>query len=65
MFYLGVTAALLFILVLGLTVMRLLDNQVSPNAVLLADLINDMESGQPADKKNKKPSSTDSALYSI
>lgn len=39
MFSLGLAAALLFILLLGLTVLRVLENRPSPNAEMLCELM--------------------------
>ena len=39
MFFLGLVAALLLILLLGLTMLRTLDHRPNPNAALLCDLM--------------------------
>jgi len=39
MFFLGIAVALLFILLLGLTVLRALDSRPNPNAELLCELM--------------------------
>ena len=45
MFSLGLAAALLFTLLLGLTVLRVLDGRLPPNARLLCDMMAPLDNG--------------------
>ena len=56
MFSLGLAAALLFILLLGLTVLRVLDNRPSPNAEVLCELATFFEKNIPDHKAQTLPS---------
>ncbi|BDQ34207.1 hypothetical protein [Pseudodesulfovibrio portus] len=48
MFSIGLAAASLFILLLGLTILRALDDRPSPNARLLCDMLSTLDN-EPSD----------------
>ncbi len=52
MFFLGLAVALLFLLLLGLTVLRSLDDRPAPNAALLSKLIAATLVGDAASPRN-------------